>query len=219
MQEELDKIKDIDPWGALDIYLGSDLSTELELAWDKQHSKINTDLYYHTCEHMLGVAKIAQYIAHIEGFRDPEELSQLILASLFHDYHHSLGKYPDYINIYRSVINVESVFNKLGITSLIDPVIDLIKSTLYEPGVIYVPSTFLKDILHDADYLYATLTQDPEVILTNLRKEIEVSAGRDITRAEMVQGQLEFQKNAVIATTTGRKLWHEHQPKFIELIK
>lgn len=226
MQKELDKINYIDPWGALNVYLGSELATALELAWDKQHPNVNVDEYYHTFEHMLGVAKIALYIAEQADIQTPHSLIILTLAALFHDYHHTLGTHSDNVNIERATINVESLFNKLGITNLIEPVNKLIASTLYVPGSTVILSEHfdsilrpLGQILHDADYLWATLTQDPEVILTNLRNEACIHGQREVTREEMLQGQLNFQSNAIMLTPTGQKLWNDWQPSYIELIE
>lgn len=226
MQKELDKINDIDPWGLLNAYLGSELAIALELAWDKQHPNVNVDEYYHTFEHMLGVAKIALYIAEQGAVQRPYSLTLLTLAALFHDYHHTLGTHSDNVNIQRATINVESLFNKLGITSLIEPVNKLIDSTLYISGSMIMLSghldSFLRplgQILHDADYIWATLTQDPEVILTNLRNEACIHRQREVTREEMFQGQLIFQSSVIMLTPTGQKLWDEWQPSFIESIK
>lgn len=226
MQEELDKIKDIDPWGLLDVYLGSELAIALKMAWDKQHPKVSIYEYYHTRDHMLGVAKIALYIADKEGIQHKPILTKLTLAALFHDFHHTLGTHSDFVNIQRAEINVEALFNKLGIGSLIEPVNKLIASTLYVPGSSIIMADNLDFslkplgyILHDADYLWATMTQDPETILTGLRNEINNSQGRYVSRYEMLAGQMEFQKNVVMTTKTGQSLWDKYQPKFFKNIE
>lgn len=178
---------------------------------------------YHNNDHMSIMTDIAAAIYLKEcGKVDKHDLTVVIVAGMLHDWGHSAGQFADNVNIARAVAGFQGymAWQGSGFTinnirgSFEDDVTKAIVCT--EFPFVHEPTTLVEKALRDADILYASMSQDPELILTELRKEIEVSQKRNISRVDMCAGQKAFFASAVLYTRTGQELWDNHAPKFIK---
>lgn len=115
---------------------------------------------YHTPEHMLAVANIALALSADYRYMSNGQRAAIVMAAMYHDHSHTLGKSPDHVNISLAI----EEFLKSGIGQ-VDPewqglVVDLIQSTHYVHGVERYSNSELSDILMDADMLYMTVSKN-----------------------------------------------------------
>lgn len=183
----------------------------------------SADVPYHNNDHMSVMTDIAVAIYMKEcGKIDPHDLTVVIVAGMLHDWNHSAGHFSDKVNIARAVDGFNQYMSWTGSGFVIDnirgtfeeDVVQAIKCT--EFPFVQEPQTLVEKCLRDADILYASMSQDPELILTELRKEIEVARAHSISREQMCTGQREFFAKAKLYTTIGKELWDNHAPKFVK---
>lgn len=181
----------------------------------------SADVPYHNNNHMSVMTDIAVAL-YLREVKVPNvhDMGVLITAGMLHDWGHSAGKLKDHDNIgialegfdqYRAehntmVVGAEPQFDAEVRRAII----------CTEFPFIHVPTTLVEECLRDADILYACMTQDPEIILTHLREEIEVSWNRTISREEMFAGQERFFKEATLFTDTGKELWENYASKYLK---
>ena len=188
---------------------------------------------------MLAVWEICKTLWEQEKVRPtfwqvvPEEvaLATLMVASMFHDFGHSGGRRPDRENIQLAIrkikhfVLVESdVLNKVfkkkypddwgyllwGSISIVD---------VTEFPFVKQPQGMLECIMRDADVLYAAMSNKPELIMEDLRKEMEVYFGHGLHYNVMLEGQWDFMQKAVMYTESGKALFAEHAPAYYEQMK
>lgn len=180
---------------------------------------------YHNPVHMRGVWSIAQELWLTEKQPIPGlslEWSEAVLmaAALLHDLEHSGGQYPDSENIMvareavRSLTHYPQFDFSMEVIHAIDHAIRCTEFPFTVP-----PSNAVEKVLRDADILYAAWTDNPDIILTALREEVEVSQRRCISLEEMLAGQRSFMESAVLYTTAGQVLWDRLAPKYFEKMR
>lgn len=140
---------------------------------------------YHTPEHMLAVANIALALMGDYPYMSNGQRAAIIMAAMYHDYNHTLGKSPDDVNI---AIAAEA-FIKSGIGQ-VDPVwqglvVDLIHSTHYVHGVGRYSNSELSDVLMDADMLYMTVSKNTGDIFYRLCGE---TMSHNVSYTDMAAG-------------------------------
>lgn len=177
-------------------------------------------LPYHNNRHMKGVFAIASQILVRETDQVKvyaETMVPLLFTTLLHDYGHSGGNKPDAENIAIAIdalgVAIDECPHKLP-EDLYGVVRDAILCT--EFPFKYEPSNLLEKIMRDADILYATMENDPTVIMEGLRKEVQVSQNKKIGYLEMYENQVNFASNAKFYTDAGRTMWEENSTRFLE---
>jgi hypothetical protein len=186
------------------------------LKYIKENNKSN-DLpyhgYYHTCCMMRNVVRLyckeTGDSAEFEEYPRPENMVLthdficLIYAAAFHDFNHSGGKEPDYINI----AEAQKAFQKYAYDhnlngNIIRDVLALINVTQY-PFVIH-PVDTPEEVMRDADLLQLYEPLWFETNFVGLKKEVEVSKNRTFTHEEFCLGNLEFLAGCRMYTATGQ---------------
>jgi hypothetical protein len=102
---------------------------------------------YHNAYHTLCVMKNAYTICINDFLFTDDEIRTILIASLFHDFNHSMGKLTDDIN----VSNAINKFKQHSKENNNDEIIELIKATQY-PYIVENPTDKQK-IIRDADMM------------------------------------------------------------------
>jgi len=200
---------------------------------------VNALAPYHNQTHMVGVWTIAQQLWGAEkvqpNFRafEAEELSlaKLMIATLMHDVHHSGGRQDDRTNILWAIREIKRFVlikskvlngpfkrthpNEQG--NLLYGTLGIVDCTQYP--FVKTPSTVLERIMRDADILYAANTQDPKIIMEDLRREIEVARDRQVTYDEMLKGQAAFMADVTLYTAGGQAMWDRLAEPYLAQLK
>lgn len=183
-------------------------------------SNPSKSLPYHNNRHMKQVFALAVRML----LRETGELKQyvqhfvpLTFSTLLHDYGHSGGKLSDEENI---KIALEAVAKAIAECpeELPEGLEETVRRTILctEFPFKHEPDSLVEKIMRDADILYATMENDPTVIMEGLRKEMEVSQGRKISYTEMYDNQVTFATNAKLYTKRGKQLWDENFERFLK---
>jgi len=113
----------------------------------------------------------------------------LFAAAMFHDYGHSGGTKPDFLNIHETRKVIDSLYNT---TRAID-IHKIIRVTEYPFEI--EPKTEDEKIIRDADILCSLLYSDAlfyEQYVVGLKAEIEVSTGQNISTLQFCEAQINF---------------------------
>lgn len=175
-------------------------------------SNKSSQIPYHNNDHILTVVK---WCGRLMGMVTETVLSPkgLILGALFHDFNHSGGKAPDTENVAEAIAQLR-VFASIHGYCISEgdllTAVDCIQCTVF-PFTIE-PATIEQKIIRDADILQAIELNFEQVLGTNLRSEISVSRGVDVSEEQFAQGQLAFLDTIVMYTEPGAVLWAAMKP-------
>lgn len=152
----------------------------LKLAYDYvvKNNKSN-NAPYHNITHILTVAKYVYLIASTENL----PYVDLILAALFHDVNHSMGKEKDSVNVNVAISTFYTFAdeNNLDI-NLIDKIASLIKITEYPYTIETSQLNFEQQILRDADLLQRYEDNWYDMIIVGLSKEMNQTLDQRIAQ-------------------------------------
>jgi hypothetical protein len=169
-------------------------------------------LRYHNNNHMLGVAMIASKLFVASGGNTVlSTYTTLIQAALLHDVAHSGGKTDDAKNIKQALLFIDTIRSNsseqwsMCLDANRNRIKELIKLTQFP--FIHEPTTIAGKVLRDADLLYTISNDTGSIVFNGLRKEMEVSWGREISYQEMLEGQEKFLKACTLYTEPGKKIW------------
>lgn len=145
---------------------------------------------YHNFDHLLIVTKWCGRLAGMLGL-SKFETRALLLAAIFHDFAHSGGHFDDSVNVERAVEGLRKFCDIHRIDgATFKFAADCILVT--EFPFVREPTNLAQQIIRDADLLQATEPNFEEVLLSGLRKEIEVKIKRKISKKEFAVLQLDF---------------------------
>lgn len=175
------------------------------------------DVPYHNNYHMFWMAWLADQLWQSlpETDQYPHGPRNMIIAALFHDYDHSGGALPDYGNIGRAVLGWYEASTLLQLPEDVDIelVATFIRATEYPyANIATTPQT---KCLRDADLLYTTVMGDPHIVLRDLRCELQVHLGKQITEAEMAEGYKKFIHDSHLHTEMANTIRLECFPTFL----
>lgn len=175
------------------------------------------DAPYHNNHHMFWMAWLADQLWQSLPSTEQSDgkAINMIVAALFHDYNHSAGESPDYVNISRAIVGWHEASLAVNLPSSVDIelVTMLIRATEY-PYTDVARSPQAK-CLRDADLLYTTVMADPHIVLRDLRSEMEVRLGKSITETEAAEGYKKFIHGAEIYTEMGNAIRIQGFPTFL----
>lgn len=121
----------------------------------------------------------------------PEKTCVLLLAAIFHDFGHSGGKEKDDHNIRVAIAGLEAYCRiDESFAPCMAEASQIIESTLFPP--VTKPETLSQKIIRDADLMQMYMPGWEKQIFVGLRKEIEVTVGKEVSPSEMVSMQLKF---------------------------
>ena len=142
------------------------------LAYIKENNP-SSDAPYHNNSHMITVYKFCKEIAKNIAYTD--ELN-LLVAALFHDFNHSMGKEKDNINVQRAIEGFSDYYDNNLSNSLVDKnrVISIIKITEYPYTTEDSELNIEQKIIRDADLLQGAVDNWYDYIIVGLSKEMNL---------------------------------------------
>ena len=189
------------------------MNIELETFLYVVKNNPSANVPYHNTRHMIDMTRIAQNLLMVQGTEsytdgDTGDMTVLTLAGLFHDFAHSGGKEDDTKNVKRACKEAFTFLSgKPSISNImLNDIIETIECTVFPFTV--EPTTLYQKCIRDADVLYATMSQDPTIIMEKLRDEICVSQDRAISYEEMLEGQRKFMDGVILYTDAGNRILH-----------
>lgn len=183
-----------------------------------------SDDTYHSGEHALAVANIAMaiigktWICNDDEYWKDETVSRaaaIILAAMYHDAGHSLGKTTDRENIEVAVSYLHDHLAKSeypfreprhrGFQVMVD---SLIRSTLFVHGNARYSNSVEQSILMDADMIYLTVSNNSGEVYHKLAREM--NGGNEPSAELMDKGywrQIQFMAEVKLFTAHGQYLF------------
>ncbi|QYW05663.1 hypothetical protein pEaSNUABM25_00307 [Erwinia phage pEa_SNUABM_25] len=175
---------------------------------------------YHTTEHMKEVACIASSLLHRESNHDWQiRLMEypLVVACLFHDMNHSLGKYTDDVNINHALVAFNDYLNSKdenqGNDKLLfeyhDQICALIRCTQFPFHESRNPTNLMERCIRDADILYGLQDDAMPAVVIGLLDEVNVRLAPEskYSTAQWVAGRIEFLLSCEMFTETANKIF------------
>ncbi len=188
--------------------------------------EINKSNYapYHHFHHMICVAKWSMILAESEGVEEASaDWYELVLASMFHDINHSMGKLPDGDNVKEAIEQYRN-FHTSNISFRSDVpingnrVFNIISATQFPYVIDDADLNIQQSIIRDADLLVSLEPDWFQNAFLGLMNEMGVG---DIEK--MIAGQKAFHLGIEMKTQTGKDLYTDRWPsqciKTIELLE
>lgn len=184
---------------------------------------------YHSLDHLIGhMHRCITLYSELEGEPKTSELAALVVASLFHDFGHTGGREPDQVNIEIAQGAVVQYIAKLYEEDFVDLelgdeemftdlAVRLVGTTLYPPTC--PPADQLEACMRDADLLYGVMSEDPTLIMEDLRSELEIAQGGTVSYEEMLRLQKDFLERAVMYTEPGKKYWDRYAQAYYRIME
>lgn len=175
---------------------------------------------YHNNFHMLFVAERcsdalkSDEFAHLRGTASEQAL---ILAALFHDFHHSGGFSSDIINVSRAIAYVSKHLKSMYNSACVEEICRNIWTTCYSDGVfMHPPTTDSQKILRDADLMQLFRQFEVrDLMIPGLIGELRVSGTIPkerlwVTIEEFSAENDEFLSKQVFYTNWGQTEYNRH---------
>lgn len=172
---------------------------------------------YHNNDHALTVTKWCGRLQSMIPNWTLTSIRGMLLGSVLHDIHHSGGAQPDTINVAKAIETVQK-FTSIHARSFnsveIDVAVKCVECTVYP--FIVKPTTYEQMIIRDADILQSIDIDFENILGDQLRKEIIVSRGENVTRKQFAVGELAFLETLEMYTEPGQVLWAAAKPVLVE---
>jgi hypothetical protein len=158
---------------------------------------------YHNLNHLLTVLKYCYLGGLSEGIKDEKELRELLIAAIFHDVNHTIGKEKDDVNVQNSKDAIGKFVKQEEIDADTDYMNKLLDATQY-PYVIEGKDLDLKQgIIRDADLMQVFEYNWIHQNIAGLSSELKMDF------LDFVQPQRKFLESAAFNTTWGKKMYKE----------
>jgi hypothetical protein len=165
---------------------------------------------YHNLNHLLTVLKYCYLGALSEGIKDEKELRELLIAAIFHDVNHTIGKEKDDVNVQNSKDAIGKFVKQEEVDANTDYMNKLLDATQY-PYVIEGKDLDLKQgIIRDADLMQVLEYNWIHQNIAGLSSELKMDF------LDFVQPQRKFLESAAFNTTWGKKM---HKDKWDDVMK
>lgn len=165
---------------------------------------------YHNLNHLLTVLKYCYLGALSEGIKDEKELRELLVAAIFHDVNHTIGKEKDDVNVQNSKDAIDKFVKQEEIDVDTDYMNKLLDATQY-PYVIEGKELDLKQgIIRDADLMQVLEYNWIHQNIAGLSSELKMDF------LDFVQPQRKFLESAAFNTDWGKKM---HKDKWDDVMK
>ena len=165
---------------------------------------------YHNLNHLLTVLKYCYLGALSEGVKDEKELRELLVAAIFHDVNHTIGKEKDDVNVQNSKDAIDKFLKQEEIDVDTDYMNKLLDATQY-PYVIEGKDLDLKQgIIRDADLMQVLEYNWIHQNIAGLSSELKMDF------LDFVQPQRKFLESAAFNTDWGKKM---HKDKWDDVMK
>lgn len=176
---------------------------------------------YHNFNHMMEVTKWI-YNAYQDS---PIEFSKLnyhniLLAGMFHDMNHSMGKEDDKYNVESSIsalrswyIHAHDLKNEY-IDFDVNEIEGIIRATQYPYVINDDDLTLSQKLIRDCDLMIIFETDWFQNIILGLKKEMGVESV-----LSMISGNIDFRKNVNMRTHWGREIHDKLLPEFLRKLR
>lgn len=165
---------------------------------------------YHNLNHLLTVLKYCYLGALSEGIKDEKELRELLIAAIFHDVNHTIGKEKDDVNVQNSKDAIGKFVKQEEIDADTDYMNKLLDATQY-PYLIEGKDLDLKQgIIRDADLMQVFEYNWIHQNIAGLSSELKMDF------LDFVQPQRKFLESAAFNTDWGKKM---HKDKWDDVMK
>ena len=165
---------------------------------------------YHNLNHLLTVLKYCYLGASSEGIKDEKELRELLIAAIFHDVNHTIGKEKDDVNVQNSKDAIDKFVKQEEVDADTDYMNKLLDATQY-PYVIEGKDLDLKQgIIRDADLMQVFEYNWIHQNIAGLSSELKMDF------LDFVQPQRKFLESAAFNTDWGKKM---HKDKWDDVMK
>lgn len=165
---------------------------------------------YHNLNHLLTVLKYCYLGALSEGIKDEKELRELLIAAIFHDVNHTIGKEKDDVNVQNSKKAIKEFVEQENIDVDTDYMDKLLDATQY-PYVIEGKDLDLKQgIIRDADLMQVFEYNWIHQNIAGLSSELKMDF------LDFVQPQRKFLESASFNTDWGKKM---HKERWDDVMK
>lgn len=166
------------------------------------HSKSNNGPY-HNLNHLLTVLKYCYLGALSEDIKNEKELRELLIAAIFHDVNHTIGKEKDDVNVKNSKEAISKFVKQEEIDVDIDYINKLLDATQY-PYIIEGKDLDLKQgIIRDADLMQVFEYNWIHQNIAGLSSELKMDF------LDFVQPQRKFLESATFNTDWGKKMYKD----------
>lgn len=169
---------------------------------------------YHNFYHLCCVAEAAYHMAEMYCDKS-EDRESLVIAGLFHDFDHSMGRFPDNVNI-KMALDGYDLWRTSYDGELDDFTIkNCIKVTQY-PYVIpnaQLQTDIVSLIIRDADMVQCMMPNWTQQALFGLGQEF----GKDIF--DSIDGQVKFLLAVEFNTSWMKEKWSENREQIMSILK
>ena len=174
-------------------------------------------LPYHNNDHALTVVKWCGRLQSMIPDWTLTSIRGMLLGATLHDIHHSGGKRPDTDNVsdaLDTLVQFVGIHNREFSSVEIDVAVKCIQCTVFPFAV--NPETYEQKIIRDADILQSIDVDFENILGEQLRQEIIVSRGANVTRKQFAEGELAFLDTVQMHTEPGAVLWAAAKPVLVE---
>jgi len=177
----------------------------------------SNDAPYHNLHHMMTVTKyineaVDYYSDQLKGDR-----TSMLLAGMFHDVDHSVGKESDSINVKNSIAKFRTFYeaNLSKLEGKVDPdlVDSMIKATEYPYAIKDNDLTLHQQIIRDSDLMVIREPDWFQNIMVGLGKELKIN---DISK--IIQVNHGFHKDINMRSKWAKEIYREEWPRKLKLI-
>lgn len=174
-------------------------------------------LPYHNNDHAMTVVKWCGRLQSMIPAWTLDSIRGMLLGATLHDIHHSGGKRPDTDNVSDALDALVqfAAINRRNFSEVdIEVAMKCIQCTVFPFTV--EPETYEQKIIRDADILQSIDIDFENILGEQLRKEIIVARGKNVSRKEFAVGQLAFLDTIQMYTEPGQVLWAAAKPVLLE---
>lgn len=172
---------------------------------------------YHNNDHAMTVVKWCGRLESMMAAKTCTSVRGMLLGATLHDIHHSGGKRPDTDNVsdaLDALIQFTSIHKRSFSAEEVEVARQCIECTVFPFTV--EPVTIEQKIIRDADILQSIDIDFENILGDQLRKEIIVARGENVTRKQFAAGELKFLDTIVMYTEPGQVLWAAAKPVLVE---
>jgi HD superfamily phosphodiesterase len=173
----------------------------------------SSDAPYHNNEHMITVYNFCKDISDSIEHTDTLDL---LVAALFHDFNHTMGKEKDNVNIQRAIEAFSDYYdNSLTHTDVNkNTVINIIKITEYPYTIENSELNTNQKIIRDADLLQGAVDNWYDFIVVGLSKEMNIPIGHGLK-----EGLIKFRDNIEYNFDYSKKVFMSNNDEVIKKLK
>lgn len=164
---------------------------------------------YHNLNHNLTVMYFSYQLGISENL-SKQEMTELLLAAIFHDYNHSGGKEKDDYNIKEAKKGVVNFISKYDVKIDKNRIYRIIDATEFPYKIKDENLTLQQEIIRDADMLQLIEDNRIQTNIIGLQTELKRSY------SEHLKLQKEFMENLKLRLKASKKLQDKFFPDIIE---